>query len=166
MVVGGVSLFEVLLDIGFGKEGGEFVENFGALLKDWGEDIRELVDEGGVIVAYFFYYKGIGGPCFGEGDTTLCYFCQHVVSKVVDVFCLGCDFACGFHRVEVAVDDGFALLQVALIEWCWVALVCFCGFYFFEFLGMDTGYGNADATDVHNETTVAIYTNDIAFQAC
>lgn len=99
-----------------------FLENLGSHLHDGVEVFFELLDEWGIVITYLFDDKDIGAPCLVDVHAFLCKFCQHIFSQVVDVLGLDGYLISCFHRVEVAVDESFSLLQITLVEW--ISICC------------------------------------------
>ena len=63
--------------------------------------------------------------------------------------------------MEIAIDEHLLFVKVALIEHIAVDSGL-GGFHFFESLGMDSGYGYAHASYLHDELAVAVDADDIS----
>ena len=148
-----------------GDDAPQFAHHLAALLHDGVEVVFELLDEGGVVVAYLFDDEGEGAPCLVDAHAAGCHLGGDVAAQVIDVFGLGLDFLCGSDGVEIAVDEGLALMQVALIEDVLVCDHVVAWLHFFKLLGVHACYGCAHAAYVHDKAAVAVDADDVAFES-
>ena len=96
----------------------------------------ERVDEGSIIVAYLFYHETEGVIGIFQIQFLVSYIGECLKSEYFDVFYLSSHFLGGLHTVEVTVDKGVALMQVALVEQLAFFFVCLVLVYFLKTFGM------------------------------
>ncbi len=150
---------------GGGDEAVELVDHFWAAVGYWSKGDAVLVEVGGVIVGDLFDDEGEGGPCLGTLHAVVWLLVLDVAEEVEDVVGLGGYVFWGGDGVEVAVEEGLTLVEVALVEGGGIGGGG-GGRYFFEVLGVDAWDGYAHASYVHDEATVAVYADDVALKAC
>ena len=161
-----IPAFGIAVDTRTGDELFHLLEHLGALLHDGGEIVPLLLNEGGIIVADLFDDEGEDAPGLVDVHAAGGHLREDVVVKVGDVLGLCLHFLCGLHGMEITVDEGLTLMQVALVEDVLVAEHVLIGLHFLELLGMHTCYGYADAAHTHHQTAVAVYADDVAFESC
>lgn len=143
----------------------QFLQHLGSHIKDRSADGVGVIGEGGIVVANFFDDELECAPCFVNLHTAVSHLVENILAEIFYILCLCRHILGGFDRMKVAVDEHLLFVEIALIER--VAIDSCCGrFHFFESFGMDSRYGYAHASNLHNELAVAVDTDDISGQVC
>ena len=124
-----------------------------------------MVGEGGVVVANFFDDELECAPCFVNLHAVVSHLFEHILAEIFYILCLCWHILDGFDWMEVAVDEHLLFVEIALIERVAVDSSC-RWFHFFESLGMDSRYGYAHASNLHNELAVAVDADDVSGHVC
>ena len=162
-ILGFIALAQVFVLEGRG-DAGYLLHNLAASIDDGLEVVFDVVEEGGVVVAYLFDHEIEGG----EGVLDVKALAEHVgvglTEEHLDVLGLCRHLLGSLHLMEEAVDKGMALMEIALVEGGTVlGVTVFADFL--KALGVDIGDGHSHATDIHHQSAVAGNADDIAFKA-
>lgn len=145
-------------------DAGYLLHYLAASIDDGLEVVFDVVQEGGVVVAYLFDHEIEGG----EGVLDVKALAEHIgvglTEEHLDVLGLCCHLLGGLHLMEEGVDKGMALMEIAFVEGG-TALGVTVFIDFLKALGMDIGDGHGHAADIHHQSAVAGNADDIAFKA-
>lgn len=128
------------------------------------EVVFDVVEEGGVVVAYLFNHEIEGG----EGVLDVKALAEHIgvglTEEHLDVLGLCRHLLSGFHLMEEGVDKGMTLMEIAFVEGGTVlGVTVFIDFL--KALSVDIGDGHSHAADIHHQSAVAGNADDIALKA-
>ncbi len=162
-VLGFIALALVFILEG-GGDTGYLLHNLAASVDDGLEVVFDVVEEGGVVVAYLFDHEIEGG----EGILDVKALAEHVgvglTEEHHDVLGLCRHLLGGLHLMKEGVDKGMTLMEIAFVEGG-TALSVTVFVHFLETLGVDIGDGHRHAADIHHQSAVAGNTDDIALKA-
>lgn len=162
-VLGFIALALVFILEGRG-DAGYLLHNLAASVDDGLEVVFDIVEEGGVVVAYLFDHEIEGGAGVLDVKTLAEHIGVGLTEEHLDVLGLCRHLLGSLHLMEEGVDKGMALMEIALVEGGTVlGVTVFADFL--KALGVDIGYGHSHATDIHHQSAVAGNADDIAFKA-
>ena len=149
------------VEVGSVDEALEFLQHLGSHTEDWSAEGVFVVGNGGVVVADFFDNELQGAPRFVYLHAVVSHLVEDILAEIFYIICLRIYLLGGFDWMEIAIDKHLLFVEVALIEHIAVDSGL-GGFHFFKSLGMDSGYGYAHASYLHDELAVAVDADDIS----
>lgn len=163
IVLGFIALALVFILEGRG-DAGYLLHYLAASIDDGLEVVFDIIEEGGVVVAYLFDHEIEGG----EGVLDVKTLAEHIgvglTEEHLDVLGLCRHLLGSLHLMEEGIDKGMALMEIALVEGGTVLGVTVF-VYFLETLSVDIRDSHSHAADIHHQSAVAGNADDIAFKA-
>lgn len=146
-----------------GEEAGDFLQDGAAGIEDGGKVFAIGVDGGGVVVTYFLDDEIEGVVGVFDLEAVFTKVGEGLFVQEFDVLGLGGYVPYFAYRMEIAVDECVALVEVASVEGGAFMAVGLVFTDFLEPLDMHAGDSDAHAAHVHHETAVASDADDVAF---